>query len=86
MFERPSEFEFVGVALISERPVVDVEQTGRIVVGGFAFEEWVKIRREIEIGDSCFDAVLGVRLTRYLRMYTFHDEIGVVDETREGPG
>ena len=86
MLERPSEFEFVGVVLIAERPVVDIEQTGRIVVGGFAFEEWVKVGREIEIGDSCFDAVLDARLARYIEMYAFHHDVGIIDETREGPG
>jgi len=88
VFEGVSHREFVGVAPIAECPVINIEESDRIIafLNRGPFADWVKIGAKIEIGDSGSDTVFGPLLARYMKTYTVHDEIGVIDETGEGPG
>ena len=82
----------------AERPVVDVEHTDgiifvtvvpkkhqRFIVIDLLTED--RVGRQIEPFESGLDTVLDVPiLTNDVKMHTFHDEIGIIDETGECPG
>ena len=79
----------MGVALIAECPAVDIKYIISNVTG---MELYIflkldnRVLRQIEQGERASDAVFCTVLAHYREMYAFHDEIGVIDETGEGPG
>lgn len=72
----------MGVALIAERPEIGVELKDNIVstVNSDACLLKDCPFRQIEQGERGLDTVFGTRIAHYIKMYAFHDEIGVIDQ------
>ena len=88
MLEGVSERKFDLVLVITKCPVVNVKRIDSIVgfQRGFGVSLDNRPFRQVEPFERCSDTVLRTVLARYIEMDTLHDEIGVIDETREGPG